>query len=48
MIVDFDRSLKRPISSRYADGLFHQICRPDGKTFNVSIKHFTGAFVTKW
>ena len=33
---DFDRSLKRPISSRYADGLFHQICRPDGKTFNIT------------
>ncbi|VDH98103.1 Hypothetical predicted protein [Mytilus galloprovincialis] len=33
---DFDRSLKRPISSRYADGLFHQILRPDGKTFNIT------------
>nr|KAG5692191.1 hypothetical protein BaRGS_008737 [Batillaria attramentaria] len=33
---DFDPSMKRPISSRYAQGLFQQLFGADGKTFNIT------------
>ncbi|XP_052792048.1 von Willebrand factor A domain-containing protein 3B-like [Mya arenaria] len=36
MAEDFDPTLKRPVSSRYAEGRFHQLMRPDGKMFNVT------------
>ena len=35
--IDYDLTLKRPVSSRYAEGLFNQLMRPDGKMFNVSL-----------
>ncbi|KAJ8298494.1 hypothetical protein KUTeg_025025 [Tegillarca granosa] len=33
---DYDRTLKKPVSSKYANGLFNQVYRPDGKTFNIT------------
>ena len=36
IITDFDRVIKRPVASRYAEGLFNQLQRADGKMFNVS------------
>ncbi|KAL8616729.1 hypothetical protein ACOMHN_017767 [Nucella lapillus] len=33
---DYDPSLKRPVSSRYGQGLFEQIAADDGRTFNLS------------
>ncbi|KAL4230601.1 Von Willebrand factor A [Mactra antiquata] len=36
MSDDYDWTLKRPVASRYAEGLFHQLMRPDGKMFNVT------------
>ena len=38
IILDFDSTLKRPVSSRYAEGMFNQLMRPDGKMFNVSTR----------
>ena len=35
-LTDFVNPLKKPISSRYAEGLFQKYLRSDGKTFNVS------------
>ena len=35
---DFDRVIKRPVASKYAEGLFNQLQRADGKMFNVSLK----------
>ncbi|XP_074651656.1 von Willebrand factor A domain-containing protein 3B-like [Tubulanus polymorphus] len=32
---DFDLLLRKPISSRYGDGLFQQLTRQDGKIFNL-------------
>lgn len=34
--TDFDSTLKRPVASRYAEGIFNQLMRPDGQMFNVS------------
>lgn len=35
-LSDFDRTLKRPVSSRYGTGLFSTLFHPgEGKTFNV-------------
>lgn len=34
---EFDTNLKKPISSRYGGGLFRQLIREDGKTFNVCL-----------
>lgn len=36
MSEDFDPTLRRPVSSRYAEGLFQQLMRSDGKMFNVT------------
>ncbi|XP_053399868.1 von Willebrand factor A domain-containing protein 3B-like isoform X2 [Mercenaria mercenaria] len=36
MSEDFDSTLKRPVSSRYAEGMFHQLMRSDGKMFNIT------------
>ncbi|XP_059179164.1 von Willebrand factor A domain-containing protein 3B-like isoform X2 [Physella acuta] len=36
MSDEFDESLKKPVSSRYCGGMFQQLLRPDGRTFNVS------------
>ena len=36
LIADYDLHLKKPVSSRYGNGLFPQIFRSDGHTFNVS------------
>ncbi|KAH9498636.1 von Willebrand factor A domain-containing protein 3B, partial [Bulinus truncatus] len=33
---EFDDSLKKPVSSRYGRGLFQQLLRPDGRTFNIN------------
>ncbi|CAH1777455.1 unnamed protein product [Owenia fusiformis] len=33
---EFDSSMKKPISSRYGDGLFQRFNRNDGRTFNVT------------
>ncbi|KAK0045323.1 von Willebrand factor A domain-containing protein 3B-like isoform X1 [Biomphalaria pfeifferi] len=33
---EFDDSLKKPVSSRYGSGLFKQMLRPDGRTFNIN------------
>lgn len=32
---DYDISLKKPVSSRYGNGLFPQVFRADGHTFNI-------------
>ncbi|CAH1267973.1 VWA3A [Branchiostoma lanceolatum] len=34
---DYDYSLKKPVSSRYGEGLFQRFPRKDGKTFNVTV-----------
>ena len=36
VITDFDRVIKRPVASKYGEGLFNQLQRADGKMFNVS------------
>lgn len=37
---DFDKTLKRPVSSRYGTGLFSTLFHPgEGKTFNVNISY---------
>lgn len=37
---DFDKTLKRPVSSRYGTGLFSTLFHPgEGKTFNVNIPY---------
>ncbi|XP_064636642.1 von Willebrand factor A domain-containing protein 3B-like isoform X2 [Lineus longissimus] len=33
---DFDPSLKKPVSSRYGEGMFKRYFRQDGKVFNIS------------
>ncbi|CAL1540981.1 unnamed protein product [Lymnaea stagnalis] len=33
---EFDEALKKPVSSRYCEGQFSQLLRPDGRTFNVN------------
>ncbi|XP_030837027.1 von Willebrand factor A domain-containing protein 3B isoform X4 [Strongylocentrotus purpuratus] len=35
---DFDRSLKKPVCSRYGEGLFTRFPRRDGKIYNVNVK----------
>ncbi len=36
LFSEYDNSLKKPIASRYGNGMFQKFFRSDGQTFNVS------------
>ena len=38
LVSEYDTAVRKPISSRYASGMFQKYLRSDGKTFNVSRK----------
>ena len=47
--LDYDHSLKKPVCSRYGEGMFTRYPRKDGTVYNVnvSIKPGVGAILRK-